>query len=70
MTSFDFESEQYHVCEVCGSTMDAHSDFGDCEYCSTEEEPVRHYRALCCPGCPCGSWEQEHPGVDPNYIYA
>lgn len=68
---FAFEGEviQWHVCEVCGTTMDAHESFRDCEYCSTDEQSITHFPATCCPGCPCGSWEEQHPGVDPNSIY-
>ena len=47
-----------HYCEVCFTSMFDHPErcfgWGD-------EEPHYHMTPLCCPGCPCGSFEEAHP---------
>lgn len=45
-----------HTCERCFRGAQSHP-----EDCGTQEERCSHFPALCCPGCPCGSFEAAHP---------
>lgn len=45
--------EEVHICEVCLSPSIEHSQSCPCG-CATFLSP------LCCPGCPCGSYEEAH----------
>lgn len=48
-----------HFCEVCFASM--HDHLSRCYGRNDEEEAHFHAPALCCPGCPCGSYEEYHP---------
>jgi hypothetical protein len=46
-----------HPCGVCFLDFAVHPE--QCEVIEGE----RHWPPLCCPGCPCGSFEEAHPGL-------
>jgi hypothetical protein len=45
-----------HFCDVC--TIDAYLHDENCEVGGTKH---MHWPPLCCLGCSCGSFEDEHP---------
>lgn len=44
-----------HVCDVCY--------YLDSEHPERCERGCQHFPAVCCRGCPCESWEEEHKPV-------
>lgn len=54
-------SVSYHYCDQCGTADNEHMD--RCYHESHKDEPggfVNHWPPLCCPGCGCQSFEEEH----------
>lgn len=43
-----------HICTVCGQSLYDHPE--------TCERGCFHWPAVCCEGCACGSFEEEHEG--------
>ena len=48
-----------HTCEQCFMDSDDHSQ--ECYEPEADCPQGRHWPALCCPGCPCHSYEDAHP---------
>ena len=59
-----------HICTVCFQSMFHHPEECGAEACwvkdkTGREQALRHWPALCCPGCGCGSFEEAHGMRDP-----
>lgn len=46
-----------HLCTVCLGDCNEHSERCDAAECP---DGARHWPPLCCPGCDCRSYEEEH----------
>jgi hypothetical protein len=54
-----------HICEACFQPVSDHSQRCDCDQCDGEDEDVYFLVPPCCPGCPCGSFEEAHAPSPP-----
>lgn len=50
-----------HRCQECFASMFDHSERCYDDSHDPDELPVYHFPPTCCQGCPCGSWEEQHP---------